>query len=74
MKKIKKVENKGKKINNKPEKELNANTKWDEVLKDIREGTFLKNYKDYFINKKENGYHIYNKDVKDIFLLKKKLK
>ena len=74
MKKIKKVENKGKKINNKPEKELNANTKWDEVLKDIREGTFLKNYKDYFINKKENGYHIYNKDVKDIFLFKKKVK
>ena len=54
----------------KQEKQLDDKTNWFEILTLIKNNTFSQIYKDYFVNKKEEGYYIHDKEAKVIFLFK----
>ena len=54
----------------KQEKQLDDKTNWFEILTLIKKNTFSQIYKDYFVNKKEEGYYIHDKEAKVIFLFK----
>ena len=51
-------------------KQINANTYWEKVLELIEEDKFSKDYPDYVLNKRTNGYLIMGKE-KNIFLFNK---